>query len=62
MRDPGKFFDGNGAGPNQTVTDEYIGKCNEGATGDTYSLGWVNTAGAITPGARSKCRSAEVTP
>lgn len=51
----GKFFDAaNGQSPDLATANTYIGECNEGATGDTYSKGWVNTEGAITSGAIGK--------
>lgn len=50
----GTPFDHLGEGPDQTQVNSAIGQCNLGATGATYSKGWVNTLGAITPGALGK--------
>jgi hypothetical protein len=41
-------------GPDQTTVNGYVRACNAGAEGDTYSKGWVDTQGAVTPGARGK--------
>lgn len=45
-----------GPGPTQAEVDAKIAACNSGATGDTFSKGWVTTAGAVTatPGAVGK--------
>lgn len=49
------YFDGAMAeGPDQAAVDAKIADCNAGAGGSTFSKGWVNTAGAITPGAVGK--------
>ena len=50
----GQFFDGNGNGPDQATVNQYLERCNAGASGDTYSKGWVNPNGAVTPGAVGK--------
>lgn len=50
----GTPFDYTGPGPDQATVDANIAACNAGATGATYSKGWVNTTGAITPGALGK--------
>jgi len=46
-------------GPDQDTVDRYLRECNRGAQGATFSRGWVNTAGAITPGARGKLAMGE---
>jgi hypothetical protein len=50
----GTPFDHLGAGPDQATVNAKIGECNLGANGDTFSKGWVTTAGALTQGARGK--------
>ncbi len=43
-----------GPGPDQGTVNDYVNACNAGASGDTFSKGWVNANGAITSGARGK--------
>lgn len=50
----GEPYDHLGPGPDQATVDARIGECNKGATGATYSKGWVSTSGARTPGAIGK--------
>lgn len=50
----GNNIDITGPGPDQTVVNQNVAQCNLGATGATYSKGWVTTAGAKTPGAIGK--------
>ena len=50
----GEPYEDLGPGPDQATVDTKIGECNKGATGATYSKGWVTTAGAKTPGALGK--------
>ena len=50
----GEPYEDLGPGPDQATVDAKIGECNKGATGATYSKGWVTTAGAKTPGALGK--------
>lgn len=47
----GTAFSHLGDGPDQNQVNDAVEQCNLGATGATYSKGWVNPAGAITPGA-----------
>ncbi len=41
-------------GPDQAMVERYLRECNRGVEGTTFSRGWVDTAGAATPGARGK--------
>jgi hypothetical protein len=51
----GKFIDPDvEPGPNQATANQNIVACNAGASGDSYSKGWVNITGAITAGAIGK--------
>jgi hypothetical protein len=50
----GTPYDDKGPGPDQATVNASIAQCNLGATGSTYSKGWVTTAGAVTPGAIGK--------
>jgi hypothetical protein len=50
----GEPYEDLGPGPDQATVDAKIAQCNAGATGATYSKGWVTTAGAKTPGALGK--------
>lgn len=50
----GKPFNHLEGGPDQTTVNTNVGECNKGAAGETYSKGWVNTAGAVTAGAKGK--------
>lgn len=50
----GEPYEDLGPGPDQATVDAKIGECNKGAAGATFSKGWVNTSGAITPGAVGK--------
>lgn len=43
-----------GPGPDQATVDQKIAACNAASADGTYSKGWVNTSGAITPGALGK--------
>ena len=46
-------------GPDQATVNEYVQACNAGATGATFSRGWVSTSGAFTDGARGKLAQGE---
>lgn len=50
----GTPYDYLGMGPDQATVTASVAECNKGAPGATYSKGWVNTAGAVTPGAIGK--------
>ena len=50
----GKPYEDLGPGPDQGTVNVNIGECNKGAGGDTFSKGWVTTAGALTAGATGK--------
>jgi hypothetical protein len=50
----GEPYDHLGAGPDQAAVNAKIAECNKGASGATYSKGWVTTSGALTPGAKGK--------
>lgn len=50
----GQFFDATGPGPDKGTANDFITQCNAGATGTTYSKGWVDTSGALTAGAIGK--------
>lgn len=41
-------------GPDQATVNQYLGACNAGSQGDTFSKGWVDTSGAVTAGALGK--------
>jgi hypothetical protein len=48
-------------GPSQAIIDAEIAKCNAGTgAAGTTSKGWVNTAGAVTPGATGKLAVGEM--
>jgi hypothetical protein len=50
----GEAFSHLDAGPDQQHVNGKIADCNSGASGTSYSKGWVTTAGALTPGAIGK--------
>jgi hypothetical protein len=50
----GKPYEDLGPGPDQATVTASIGECNKGASGNTFSKGWVTTSGALTAGAKGK--------
>lgn len=50
----GEPYEDLGPGPDQATVNAKIAQCNGGASGATYSKGWVTTAGAKTAGALGK--------
>ncbi len=54
----GDPYDDLGPGPDQATVDTKIGECNAGAS-SVASRGWVNSNGALTPGALGKLAQGE---
>jgi hypothetical protein len=50
----GEPYDHLGAGPDHATVNAKVAECNKGASGATFSKGWVTTTGALTPGAKGK--------